>query len=199
MHVVEQLEFDFDIDSGLGSLAEAKEIFDAVGDSFRQDHEAVPPGWTYVSSGGTRKVYLSPTGIAYKVCYDYSDDEHEPTWNDLEYLNLKRIRREGKLPPGWKVPRTQLHVFQDNITRWVWTNKKEESVRCRVTILAMDYIYGQTVGGWDNEGTPESLSMEEAFRRVGLGDVGGKNAIKTPEGDHYIIDAAEEMLPEERI
>jgi hypothetical protein len=56
----------------IGTMEEAQEIFKAP-------ENRLPPGWDRLGTGGTRQVYRSPTGVVYKVCWDYEDDEPTPT------------------------------------------------------------------------------------------------------------------------
>jgi hypothetical protein len=203
-----QLDFDFDIDFSpapdpdipadpemLGSLEEAQEIYEAVGQAWFRGEGEVPPGWSFIGSGGTRRVYLSPSGVAYKVCHHYEDDDQSN--NELEYKNFRRIQREGKLPGNWRIPRSYLHKFRGNVSRYNHKTHKEETVPTDITILALDYIDGEGIGGHITPPPEKQQATDEAgvvFSKIGLNDLGGKNVIKS--GDtYYIIDAAERMLP----
>lgn len=175
----------------IGTLEEARALFDAVGDRWNDGYP--PPGWKHLGSGGTRAAYLSPSGVVFKVCHEYEDDEK--SHNEREHENFKKIVRCGKLPGNWRVPRSYLHHFQTEVQRWNYSTKAKEVQPTRVVILACDYIAGQEIGGWA-EGWDECdmEEMERAFLAVGLHDVGGGNAVRCADGTHYIIDAAEDAL-----
>lgn len=181
------LDFDFDIEFGsLGTEEEAREIFGAVGDRFLHEPERVPGSWKYIGHGGTRSVYLSPSGVVYKISLDGGDDE--PCSNDKEHTNFRRIKQSGRLPRGWRVPKSHLHVFTANYSRWNWETKKPEHRPGRVAVLACEYVPGKLIGGWDNKADEET---QDVFEAVGLNDWHGANTIQAADGIRYIIDAAE--------
>lgn len=173
----------------IGSLAEAQEIFDAVGDRWNIDYDpsACPEGWTFLGSGGTRSVYLSPSGVAYKVCHTYEDDD-EPSYNDVEHYNFEIIRKYGKLPNRWRVPQSHIHCFNGRYKRYNHKTFKAELGTAKITILACEYIKG--VSFHDD---PED--MDAVFDSVGLFDTVRSNAVKGDNGYRYIVDAAEWRLP----
>lgn len=193
-HVRGQLEFEFEGDTLIGTLDEAMELWESQFDRVCGNSNGAPPGWKYVGSGGTRVVYKSPSGVCYKVCYEY-DDEEDETHNEVEHKNMRRIDREGKLPKGWRVPKTHLHIFQGHVKRWDYHMRKPKQQPARVVILATDYIDGELVGWSATE--DDQNEMSNAFSAVGLCDTGGDNAVKAKDGTRYIIDAAEWMPPEE--
>lgn len=173
----------------IGTLAEAQKIYRAVGDHLRG---GIPPrGWREIGAGGTRHCYLSPSGVVYKLCYVYEDDD--PTVNDREQVNFDKIRNCGKLPNNWRVPKSHLHAFRTNISRFNRRLQKEVVVPGRVAVLACEYIPGKRLGSMCKDVSgDEWWDMETAFRAVGLSDTGGANAIRATDGTHYIIDAGEE-------
>lgn len=188
-HVKGQLEFDFDTDDNVGTLDEAMELWEAVrGRSFGGNCNP-PEGWEYVGSGGTRAVYRSPTGVCYKICHEY--EETDTSHNDVEHVNFRRIEREGKLPPNWRVPRSRLHVFAANMHRWDYHLKREIQRPGRVAVIACDFISGTELGWRMPEEDREE--MYSAFDAVGLHDTGGANAVMREDGTYFIIDAAERM------
>lgn len=171
----------------IGTVEEAQEIFDAVG---RPVAGLPPAGWREIGAGGTRHCYLSPSGVVYKICYNNGDER--PGYNEREHDNLEKIRNGGKLPKGWRVPKSHLHSFRSNIERWNVRLQKEEVVPAQVSVIAMEYISGKRLGSMcDNISGNDWWDMEEAFKAVGLHDTGGANAIKAEDGTRYIIDAAE--------
>lgn len=179
----------------IGTLDEAQEIFELNERAWRNaEHLQLPEGWTFVGSGGTRRVYRSPSGVAYKVNYYHAEDE--PTPNDLEHNNFRRIAREGKLPGNWKVPRSHVYRFRANLSRYTWEAGVIEKSDCptEVAVLACDYIDGKLVGGLTHEDS-DYQHAEVVFAKIGLCDLGGKNVVKTPE-HYYIVDAAEDMVAE---
>mgnify|MGYP003577083406 CR=1 FL=1 len=188
----EQLEIDFDFP--LGTVEDARIIFDAVELGWHNaDDVILPDGWSFVGSGGTRRVYRSPSGVVYKVEYSYGDGEL--SWNEMEYENFRRIKQEGNLPGDWRVPRSYLHTFRANIAKWEYPSRKKVESEVSVGILACEYIKGRPVGGWCLP-DPQQKEKEEAtvvFSKIGLNDLGGQNVILTDEGNYYIIDAAERM------
>lgn len=192
-HVRGQLAFEFEDLDTLGSLDEAIELWKAQEGRVKGDNDGTPVGWQFVGSGGTRVVYKSPSGICYKVCYEYDDDDE--THNEVEHKNMKRIAREGKLPNGWKVPKTALHIFEGNFRRWDYHMRKPKYKKGRVVILATEFVDGTPL----NWAAPEveREKMYSAFEAVGLNDTGGANAIKAKDGTYHIVDAAEWMSPEE--
>lgn len=177
--VCEQLEFDFDLDNRVGCLSEAREIFEAMGD--RWETGVLPEGWTEVGDGSTRVAYLSPSGIVYKVCKEYSLD-----WlseNAHEYANFKEIKERGLLPKGWHVPRANLYDFTAFYTQW--TGREPEKKWGRVDVLACEYIPGEECLLSDDE-------VDVVFSQVGLGDPTILNAkIHEYTKEFYIIDAGE--------
>lgn len=174
----------------IGTLAEAQEIFEAVGDRWKIDYDPydVPEGWKYLGMGGTRSVYLSPSGVAYKVCHEYSDDE--PNANEVEHYNFDVIRKYHSLPGKWRVPVSHIHQFEGQYKRYNYKTFKAEPVVARITILACEYVKGQTFT-WDDD----AEDMHVVFARVGLFDTVRSNAMKSDNGDRYIVDAAEAYLP----
>lgn len=176
----------------MGSLDEAIQLWEAQRGRTRGENDGTPEGWEYVGSGGTRVVYKAPSGVCYKVCHNY-DDEDE-SHNDVELRNMKRIEREGKLPPKWRLPKMQLHVFPGQQRRWDFRMQKESFKSGRIAILATEYIEGEELS-WQSP-TTERAKQEAAFDAVGLSDTGGANAIKAKTGEYYIVDAAEWMEPE---
>lgn len=182
------------IEETLGSVAEAKELYDKVGDMFSlDDPTSAPPGWTFVGQGGSRRVYRGPSGVCYKIEYPPCDPEYDDKWNEREHENFGRIRQAGNLLPGWRVPKSHLHHFRGTYTRYNNQTRKREKVETPVTMLAIEYIEGEAVGGWKE---PMDGDIKAGFRKVGLADVYGKNAIKCPDGTVVIIDAAETLREE---
>lgn len=173
----------------IGTLEEAQEIFEAVGGPIA----GFPPaGWQEIGAGGTRHCYLSPSGVCYKICYNSGSDR--PSYNEREQVNLEKIRMSGKLPVGWRVPKSDLHFFRSNIERWNMQLQKEEVVPTQVCVIAMEYIPGKRLGSMSDVTGDEWWDMEQAFMAVGLSDTGGANAIKHADGTRYIIDAAEDGM-----
>lgn len=169
----------------IGTMEEAQEIFKAP-------ENRLPSGWDRIGTGGTRQVYRAPSGVVYKVCWDYEDDE--PTHNDREHHNFNRIRRSGRLPQGWKVPDSHLHIFQTNLKRYDYKTKKPYEAPGRVSVLACEYVAGRLLSAWDDDITEQELNMlRESFAQVGLHDIDGGNAVQV-EDTYYIIDAGEDML-----
>jgi hypothetical protein len=169
----------------IGTIEEAKEIFEAPENN-------LPPGWERIGTGGTRQVYRAPSGVVYKVCWDYEDDE--PTHNDREHRNFNQIRRSGRLPRGWKVPDSHLHIFRSNLKRWDFKTKEQHERQTRVSVLACEYVAGRLLSAWDDDITEEKLAMlRESFAQVGLHDIDGANAVQVEDG-YYIIDAGEDMI-----
>lgn len=183
-----QLEFEFE-GFGLGSLEEAQEIFDAVGDHFKPgwSERDVPEGWVWLGSGGSRNAYLSPSGVVYKIQHDSS--EAETPWNRMEIGQFARIRKERSLPPSWRVPKTHLYSFRTTYTRYNRKLRKEVVEPGTVHIVAMEYVAGQAVGC--GASTEDRKFMAAGFDAAGLFDSGGANAIKALDGSWYIIDAGE--------
>lgn len=192
-YVPGQLTFEFDNLDTLGNMDEAMELWRAQDARMRAENDGTPPGWQYIGSGGTRIVYRAPSGVCYKICYEYDDDEDE-THNELEHKNMRRIAREGRLPNNWRVPKTHLHVFESHMANWDFHSRKRKQRPCRVVILACEYVEGTPIGF----SAPKSDrdEMETAFATVGLYDVGGANAVKCEDGTRYIVDAAE-IMPRE--
>lgn len=174
----------------IGTLEEAQEIFDAVGDRWNLDYRAenCPEGWTFLGSGGTRSVYLSPSGVAYKVCHNYEDEE-TPNYNEVEHYNFEVIRKHHTLPGKWRVPMSHIHQFNGRYKRYNAKTFKAEPVITRIAVLACEYVKGETFT-WDD---PEDMCV--VFAHVGLFDTVRSNAMKGDDGYRYIVDAAEEFLP----
>ena len=124
----------------LGSLDEAKEIFAAVGDRWKNVYQG-PEGWTFAGSGRSRDVWLNPSKtVVYKICHVYSDDE--PSYNELEAWNIDFIRANRRLPDGWLIPDYQLYKFNYCYTQWDKDHRKGVARVGRVVILAMEYVDG---------------------------------------------------------
>lgn len=187
-----QLTLDIPGLDPVGSLDEAMELWEYYQDRTKGNGDGTPPNWEYLGSGGTRVAYKSPTGVCYKVCYEY--DEDDQTYNEVEHKNMQRIRREGKLPNGWKPLRTYLHVFESHQRKWDYHMRTQKTNTLRVVILACDYIEGQAIC-WLSA-PAEMNEMHRAFAACGLTDTGGANAIRANDGTYYVIDAAEFMAPE---
>lgn len=180
-----QLEFAFE--GSLGTEEEAREIFEALGDRFLTAPDTdTPAGWKHLGSGGTRMAFLSPSGVVYKLEFDADDYD-----NVLEHNNFRKIK--GKLPKGWRVPKSHLHVFLANMTKWDYNTRNKVTKTCYVSVLACEYIEGQLVGGWRNRATDTD---KEVFQSVGLYDWHGANAVRTTNGTTYIIDAGEILRSE---
>lgn len=179
----------------IGTLEEAQAIFDAVGDRWAPDFDErnCPEGWKYLGCGGTRNVYLSPSGVVYKVCHHYYKDE--PSVNDVEHANFEVIRTTRKLPRKWRVPKSHLHAFQAQYRKYNYALKETKEIHGRVAILACEYVDGETVG-WN--GTPQrKRAMDYAFKKIGLFDNARGNAMFGNDGYRYIVDAGEAPLTKE--
>ena len=73
--------------------------------------EEAPEGWEYVGTGSFRSVWLSPTGVAYKVEHGskYSHQSEE------EATNLNRAWSKGA-PEGCRLPKWQRFVVDEDET-----------------------------------------------------------------------------------
>lgn len=173
----------------IGSEAEAREIFEAVGDRWNIDYDpqACPEGWTFLGSGGTRSVYLSPSGVAYKVCHTYEDEE--PNYNDIEHYNFELIRKHVKLPELWRVPDSHKHCFNGRYKRYNYKTFAPEQTVAKITILACEHVKGSPFS-WEDSVD----DMHKAFDAAGLFDTTRSNAMKGDNGYRYIVDAAETFL-----
>jgi hypothetical protein len=78
----------------IGSQAEADAI---AGVSWNGN---LPQGWEHMGSGCSRRAYLAPSGVVYKVADGYDDA------NDTEYLTYVALVLSGAIPEGWDVPMT---------------------------------------------------------------------------------------------
>lgn len=76
----------------IGSAVEAKTI--------REGHEdgIMPLGWCRLSEGCFRAVYLSPSGVVYKVNFNDSEGANEREYNNIISL------QSCKLPEGVRLP-----------------------------------------------------------------------------------------------
>ena len=99
----------------IGSREEAQEILDWVRSFDRKydrptciwDAEA-PEGWGYLGSGAFRSVWLSPSGVAYKV-------EHRPDYDAQSSDELSKLRASWSLEPleGCRLPKFQGYKVDD--------------------------------------------------------------------------------------
>lgn len=65
----------------------------------------IPAGWKYLASGISRRAYLSPTGVVYKVQKDPGSDYQG---NKGEHATAEKVRRSGSVK-GAYIPRTALY------------------------------------------------------------------------------------------
>jgi hypothetical protein len=179
----DQLEIDFEGRFRVGSLSEAMEIFETAGD--RWNESPLPEGWLEVGDGSTRMVYLSPSGVAYKICKEYWEDY--PSANAYEFQNFREISERKLLPEGWFVPKATLFTFNAFYTQF--DNRATEPTKQwgTVDVLACEYIPG-------DDGTLTDDEVDVVFARVGLYDPTQWNAkVHGYTGEFFIIDAGESV------
>lgn len=165
----------------IGSIHEAKLIFDACGD--RWIDGILPEGWSHLGGGSTREAYLSPSGVVYKICHYYQEDY--PSENEYEFFNFARIKQDGRLPKGWMVPEVTLHDFEATFHVYSYDTLNPEMRTCKVAVLASEYVPGP-------EESLDDSDVAIVFAKVGLTDCTTLNAKRHQETDrYYIIDAGE--------
>lgn len=169
----------------IGTLAEAKAIHEAMWDRWEENYSPylAPEGWDFIGQGSTRTVFLSPSGVAYKLCDEYEDDWQ--SYNDRELENFARLRDE--LPEGFRVPEATLHVFTGWVNEFNYSRKEPQSRWGRVAILAVEYIEGSPI----HQG--ERPRVAGQLEGVGLFDTARGNVLQTPTG-YVIVDAGEGLL-----
>lgn len=165
----------------IGTLAEAREIFEAVGDRW-EPIPGPPAGWVKLGEGRDRAVYLSPSGVAYKICHLY---ELSPNKNEVEAKNFDFIKARGRLQGHWAIPEYTLYRFTAVFTQWSESARAPVKAEWPVVVTAVEHIEGKN--------HPDSFETSYAFRRAGLYDACSGNALTAKNGKHYILDAAELM------
>lgn len=132
----------------------------------------LPRGWRKLGAGAYRTSYLSPDKVVYKICHPEEGDE----WNNFEFNNYARIRRDKtRLPRGWRVAPVKLYAVAG------------------ASIIAMKYIEGAhlkiNADVWEDE--IEKTGANQAFRSCNIWDVHEENFIVTSDGKKVIIDLGE--------
>jgi uncharacterized protein YbdZ (MbtH family) len=196
--IAEDVEAIFYGNLPLGSLDEAKEIYEAItGYSDSSFEDRAPEGWKFVGKGGTRACYRSPDGVLYKVCHRYYEDRHNN--NDIESENYSFIKKSGKVPKGWRLPRHEAYRFVARHKRWSYDANDEIEVDASITVLAVELVKGKTYYELANNLDPagyRNLSSEvnNAFWAVGLDDAYMGNAMQCSNGFKWYVDVAESFL-----
>lgn len=173
----------------IGSLAEAKQIFNAAGDRWKEN-VVLPYGWEECGDGSTRVAFLSPSGIVYKICKSY--DVNYPSENVHEEKNFRAIKEKGLLPLGWYIPEVTLYRFKALYTQWDRFESEPREKWGQVDVLACEYIPGP-------EETLDQDTADVVFSHIGLSDPTTFNVkVHGETQDYYIIDAGEwvEAWPE---
>jgi hypothetical protein len=150
----------------IGSEGEARLIAD-----LGHDIGQVPMGWSYVASGSYRRVFLSPTGVVYKV-------EMFDGPNEREHEKCARIHQMAEWDSNTQdalkyveVPRTSLYKVNGR------------------QVIAMPFYRGGpgpdrfagAVGGWSDEAV-------EAANFLDLRDLHGQNTRLLDDGRIAVID-----------
>jgi len=159
----------------VGNAVDAQFILDWVSynelDSFSLEEYGpgdVPEGWTYLSKGSFRSVWLSPEGCVYKVQHQY---EGWGQSNKDEWRNILAAQR-CEAPAGTRLPEAQLYQVDGGRT-----------------VIAMECIKGKTVDQrWGVGDTPREIGvrMRQVERAYELCDLHGDNVMIEDETDILI-------------
>lgn len=149
----------------IGTQAEAEVVAGLSYDS------ETPSGWEFAGSGCSRRAYLSPSGVIYKVQTGYDDA------NDNEYVTACALIASGAIPEGWDVPRIGRYRVEKN-------GKTE-------VILAMENLGPNEVSVWTVEvPVPKGyVSHNDVVNKVfGVFDSHGGNIRQRADGTLVCID-----------
>jgi hypothetical protein len=153
-------------------MEEAKLIYQYKYDRRR----GAPKGWKKLGSGAYRTAYLSPTGIVYKIAFDYYEEGSRYTNNnDEEFNNYLDIARKNLSFRGWRIPKLYAYTWIDDLSN------------LKITVNAMEYVEGEHEKKKGDEAYDE---FEHVFGRFGLYDCQPANWVLSPSGHRYIVDLA---------
>lgn len=135
------------------------------------DRNALPEGWRYLGSGVQRSVYLSPTGVAYKI----------GSGNDTEYECATTLQDKLRASSARTVRATSIlyfpkvHLFNNGV-------------------LAMEYIEGER----PDDDSYEFSEAEDMADSLGISyDFHSGNVIEMADGRFAIIDYGYETASED--
>lgn len=72
-------------------------------------HAQAPEGWEFLAAGSFRSVWLSPSGIAYKVSHR-DNDQYQ---SEEEVIHLGRAWSRG-VPEGCRLPKFEKYITEDD-------------------------------------------------------------------------------------
>lgn len=120
----------------------------------------IPEGWERLGTGSYRSVWLSPSGVAYKVAHQRSYNTHQ----EVEVDALRRI--SGMEPPeGCRLPEFGVFRFEDE------------------TVVAMEAIKGVTLYDYRGDDRDRFWELLDDIRRAfKVCDMHDENAMVDQDG-----------------
>lgn len=133
----------------------------------------VPDGWKFLAAGVSRRAYLSPTGVVYKVQRDPGSDYQG---NKGEHETAERVRKSGEVR-GAYIPRTALYEVPGS---WVIALEYMHGVRGDWHWETYCYPGGKCGCGFPGYRRCASAIKRELQSKLGLTDLHNENVLWVP-------------------